>query len=661
MSRVNPENCEALSENDLRLDATTINQLPTYNKIPVVQWFANRTKLLHIHNVALNRGFFYSYILQRLNTTLDSPLYLPMLMYYYFSAAADVSSGPGWLNISAVLYDTNTSYAGWFTNKDINTTLPLFGPYAQRIDDWNDELNFLREPSNNTIVINDLGAGPNSNYTAPWYKNNPYIRDKEMGINFIPDYRGSSRDKSAYTTEIQLATIRGDPVELRETRTFFGPNAPGEKETSLPVLFTKPYFDCGRNKTNRWIVSAVSSVTDYMPRYSFIDRLRGPRRVAITLMSMDFLLIDFNPCPPGPGNDDYFLAGTARCKPSTMCIPISGFGFQRGGYECVCKGGYRLPVQQVGPFRGIDIEQATITEYENNFDCIPVGWRQVWPQNDGDGTIRTRRSASLLDVPKAALSSMLSVPGNLIKSSLSKLNLVGQKTETELHYLDDSHGRSTPENPKTRMERQNKTMAKMIQQSQQFLTSLTASRSQQGVPTMLRSKFDLPDLMVETSDVCPLSNHSLQEDQTPKVRVKRSVNKYDEVNAKEGIKWYEKPFYHLPTGSVFDMMKFDNVHNLLEFVKTTNEKNCMHRTPDSLKLAGEISYGVDKQFETEGRVALRLAHFLSAYYQNNIKGQLFGSLRSGFSLNRYQMFGEVMANVLGSFEIVSSGIFFDRQ
>lgn len=36
-------------------------------------------------------------------------------------------------------------------------------------------------------------------------------------------------------------------------------------------------------------------------------------------------------------------------------------------------------MQQNGPFRGIDIEQATEEEYKNGFDCLPIGWRQVVP------------------------------------------------------------------------------------------------------------------------------------------------------------------------------------------------------------------------------------------------------------------------------------------
>ena len=43
------------------------------------------------------------------------------------------------------------------------------------------------------------------------------------------------------------------------------------------------------------------------------------RFVAVSVVDMEFLAIDFNPCPPSDGNDppNYFY-NTARCKPSTI-------------------------------------------------------------------------------------------------------------------------------------------------------------------------------------------------------------------------------------------------------------------------------------------------------------------------------------------------------
>lgn len=151
MDLANPDNCVTMSETDLRLPPTALSQLPRYNQILLQQWFSNRSKLLHLHNLALNRAFFYSYIQQRLDGPVVDPPFLPSFLYYYLSAAADVSSGPNVMNASAVLMDTNTTYANWYGLKVINRTLPLFGPTARRLDNWNDENNFLRVPTNKTI------------------------------------------------------------------------------------------------------------------------------------------------------------------------------------------------------------------------------------------------------------------------------------------------------------------------------------------------------------------------------------------------------------------------------------------------------------------------------------------------------------------------------
>ena len=53
-------------------------------------------------------------------------------------------------------------------------------------------------------------------------------------------------------------------------------------------------------------------------------------------------------------------------------MPVPHFGFQRGGYECHCRQGYRYPSWVKGPYLGIDIERATQEEYESGFDCLPV-------------------------------------------------------------------------------------------------------------------------------------------------------------------------------------------------------------------------------------------------------------------------------------------------
>ena len=116
-------------------------------------WYANRSKLLHLHNLALNRAFFFSYILQRLNDTRTGPALLPSHIYYYFSGAADISSAPNAVNTSGIYMDTNCSYASWYISDSVNTTFPLFAPVTRRLDNWNDETNILRVPTNDTIEV----------------------------------------------------------------------------------------------------------------------------------------------------------------------------------------------------------------------------------------------------------------------------------------------------------------------------------------------------------------------------------------------------------------------------------------------------------------------------------------------------------------------------
>ncbi|VDN15075.1 unnamed protein product [Dibothriocephalus latus] len=98
------------------------------------------------------------------------------------------------------------------------------------------------------------------------------------------------------------------------------------------------------------------------------------------------------------------------------------------------------------------------------------------------------------------------------------------------------------------------------------------------------------------------------------------------------------PFYYIGGGYTYSQPTFDEVQRLITYVDTVTPENCATKTPEELTMPGGVSYGAEVQFEMEGRMALRLAHFLSAYYQNNIVGELYGNLK-----------------------IVSCGVFFDHQ
>ena len=142
-----------------------------------------------------------------------------------------------------------------------------------------------------------------------------------------------------------------------------------------PTRWTRPYFDCGRS--NKWVISAVSPIVDVYPRHTETQHFQTMQNVAVSVTEIDFIMLDINQCfdinqiDPN-GKQRNLFAGTDKCKPSTRCEPLIGFGFRRGGYQCLCQPGFRYPPYQDGPFKGYIIEKATAEEYANNFDCLKV-------------------------------------------------------------------------------------------------------------------------------------------------------------------------------------------------------------------------------------------------------------------------------------------------
>ena len=61
-----------------------------------------------------------------------------------------------------------------------------------------------------------------------------------------------------------------------------------------------------------------------------------------------------------------------------QCEPLMGFGFRRGGYQCVCNPGYYYPWWHDGPFLGVEMEEATREEYELGFDCLTIQGMLIW-------------------------------------------------------------------------------------------------------------------------------------------------------------------------------------------------------------------------------------------------------------------------------------------
>ena len=59
IKRVNKDNCKIVDINELLLPNSTVTHVPNIKSLGIDPVFPNRTNLLHVHNMALNRAFFY--------------------------------------------------------------------------------------------------------------------------------------------------------------------------------------------------------------------------------------------------------------------------------------------------------------------------------------------------------------------------------------------------------------------------------------------------------------------------------------------------------------------------------------------------------------------------------------------------------------------------
>ncbi|ODM87279.1 hypothetical protein Ocin01_19405 [Orchesella cincta] len=369
-----PDNCAILPTDRLYLskdseEDDTVTHKPDIKEININPVFPNRTALLHLHNVAMSRAFFWSYILQsRFIRPAINDTYDPGMMYYFLSTVADVSSNLR-INSSAIYFSTNASfspsYRGFF-----NKTFPLFAPRTYRADDFNDPIHLERISTLNTFLVKDLGAVPphslSRNYTTDFYRINEWYK------LWLPDNVGERHDtKTTYQVEIRYAN------NTNETYTFHGP--PGADETPGPVKWTRPYYDCGRS--DKWIIGAVVPIADIYPRHTGFRHIEYPTYTAAAVLEMDFERIDINQCPLGEGNlGPNKFSGTARCREETTeCEPLDGYGFRRGGYQCRCRPGFRLPFVDRRPFLGEIIERSSEISYRNFFKCDKIDWIQTRP------------------------------------------------------------------------------------------------------------------------------------------------------------------------------------------------------------------------------------------------------------------------------------------
>lgn len=265
--------CKAKTQQSMTLPKDAVSQIPRANQLLNKIWYSNRTALVHMHNMALNRAYFFSYIYQKLNKSQEDFQYQPGWFYMYVSVTADTNANKGIFNASALMFDNHTHYPNWMTNLDFNKTLNLFGVRSFRFDDTFDMGVFLREPTGRTTLVQDIGAI--GNYTHKGYKMAPWFDF------WLPDDKPTldSVQKFTYAFNVKYANGTGRWLHDEYQATpFFGPNSPGigdTEDTYMPVRFTDAYYDC--QMSNKWVVSAVAPIVDFMPRYSNYTHLRRPR------------------------------------------------------------------------------------------------------------------------------------------------------------------------------------------------------------------------------------------------------------------------------------------------------------------------------------------------------------------------------------------------
>ncbi|XP_059141672.1 uncharacterized protein LOC131929461, partial [Physella acuta] len=494
---------------------------------------------------------------------------------------------------------------------------------------------------------------------------------------------------------------------------FFGPASPGASDVDpqmFPVQFTPPYFDCGG--ANKWVVSAVSPVVDFMPRYSNFTHMRRPRFIGLIVMDIDLNKIDFNPCGLSPGNPGpSYLAGIDRCKPTTSCKHVAGFGLKRGSYTCVCKPGTRWPWWHDAPYRGVDIEQATEDEYTQGFTCLKNQLLQVMPVVDQLPSIKLQGGSDITNTLQAHLARVKT----WISSTAASQDFNQHKTSNRTPVYEaptlpntplDTHSRISVHDVQAWNEKLNVMLLEQMRRRTSSTAGMEGGGSGYSVYEIMRLVDRLRDFQgkrhINQSTTCPdrdscihtVDNYIQKNnvDVDLEREYQRDVSKYRTFkrNLRESgnpgnvtgclkmladrVTWlrqrHEQRYWQQVQGqharrkraSVFDEGSYNRMLRLFRQIQSVTSSNCRHVPNHQLYLPGDVTYGAQQQFEAEGRTALRLSHFLSLYLQ-----QPFASIKGGNSggagprVHDDHLFGEVVANVMGNFRILAAGVFFNRD
>ncbi|GAB0088414.1 uncharacterized protein DMENIID0001_028240 [Sergentomyia squamirostris] len=142
--------------------------------------------------------------------------------------------------------------------------------------------------------------------------------------------------------------------------------------------WSKPYYDCGGG--NIWMLTYTVPFFGYENETYFFKGTSG--------IDIDLRRVDIDQCPQRISSSGVSLplnifAGTDKCKPrTTECEAISGLGFRRGSYKCICRRGFYFPdtISSQKYFNGSTLEEeyekfmlGESSMYKNRatFECLP--------------------------------------------------------------------------------------------------------------------------------------------------------------------------------------------------------------------------------------------------------------------------------------------------
>ncbi|OXU29166.1 hypothetical protein TSAR_006034 [Trichomalopsis sarcophagae] len=257
----------------------------------------------------LGEGVVDQYAQERFRLEANLAVNRANMLTRLWKYAPEVMSGSEYLLHASVLsmveFDEDIFAAGNCYDKLQYRERWLYCPFAHRLQD------------EDGVLVKDLAVEYKylSN-SSEWF----YIARKNAERR-IASYNQFSRGYHTYTHNESSHTERIED-EILTVRYEDG-------------RWSKPYYDCGGG--NIWMLTYTVPFFGYSnDTYYF----KGTSGIDIDLRRVD---IDQCPLPPGSMQLNIFAASDKCKKRTTECVAISGLGFRRGSYRCICKRGFYYP------------------------------------------------------------------------------------------------------------------------------------------------------------------------------------------------------------------------------------------------------------------------------------------------------------------------------